>query len=218
MNKGITAKELSLVEDNSLNELQLKMLLKRTPKAYVYERPAKGGGTWKYVTGTYVRKVLNMMFGFDWDFEVVEYKYDLDIKQVFVLGKLTCRSNGKTIIKQQFGTKDIMCKRADGKPLDLGNDLKAATTNALKKCASELGIASDIYAPKEFKEVTVIKEQPTTQQDKDYLTVRARLKKFGLKSNGVEGLNLFWDSVPQIERIDHAELYNELLKIKTDEV
>ena len=37
--------------------------------------------------------------------------------------------------------------------LDYGNDLKAATTDALKKCASELGIASDIYGANEFKEI-----------------------------------------------------------------
>ena len=37
--------------------------------------------------------------------------------------------------------------------LDYGNDLKAAATDALKKCASELGIASDIYGSEEFKEI-----------------------------------------------------------------
>lgn len=168
----VSSKELSKVEDNSLNTSQLAYLLQKTPSAHVYERTAKGGGKWSYVTGTYVKKVLNLMFGWDWDFEVVEYKYDLEIAQVFVLGKLTCRTNGNTIVKMQFGTKDIMFKNdwVDGKkiktkfPLDLGNDLKAATTSALKKCASEIGIASDVYAPTEFKEIRVV--EPKTEDEK----------------------------------------------------
>jgi hypothetical protein len=158
---GIALKDLGLSEDIVLNEKQLQILFKKTPPKHVYQRPAKGGGKWDYVTGTYVRKVLNLMFNFNWDFEVVEHKFDLQLKQAFVLGKLTVRTNEKTIVKMQFGTKDIMFKKAVDPdtnmrmPLDLGNDLKAATTNALKKCASELGIASDVYAPNEFKEIKV---------------------------------------------------------------
>jgi len=51
-------------------------------------------------------------------------------------------------------------------PLDLGNDLKAAATDSLKKCASELGIASDIYGAKEFKEIQVISESEKSDIEK----------------------------------------------------
>ena len=51
-------------------------------------------------------------------------------------------------------------------PLDLGNDLKAATTDALKKCASELGIASDIYAPNEFKAIHVMSDSEKSDIEK----------------------------------------------------
>ncbi|AKG94236.1 hypothetical protein AVT43_gp62 [Polaribacter phage P12002L] len=160
----IVITDLGLANETVLNEKQLQILFKKTPKKHIYQRPAKGGGNWDYVTGTYVKKVLNLMFNFDWDFEVVEHKFDLTFKQAFVLGKLTVRTNGKTITKMQFGTKDIMFKRNTSLPLDLGNDLKAATTNALKKCASELGIASDVYAPQEFKEIKVVKEIKTSEE------------------------------------------------------
>jgi len=173
---GIALKDLGLATDVVLNEKQLQILFKKTPEKHVYQRPAKGGGKWDYVTGTYVRKVLNLMFNFNWDFEVVEHKFDLQLKQAFVLGKLTVRTNDKTIIKMQFGTKDIMFKRQVDPdtnmkmPLDLGNDLKAATTNALKKCASELGIASDVYAPNEFKEIKIaIPIEAETVEDKEKL-------------------------------------------------
>ena len=173
----ITKEELTKSEENVLNSAQLSLLLQKTPTAHVYKRPAKGGGTWDYVTGTYVKKVLNLIFGWDWDFEVVEYKYDLDIGQVFVLGKLTCRSENSKVVKMQFGTKDIMFKKVwcdiqkkkipSKLPLDLGNDLKAATTSALKKCASELGIASDVYSPNEFKAIKVVDAENLTNEDKE---------------------------------------------------
>ena len=104
------------------------------------------------------------MFGWDWDFEIIEHKFDLQVRQAYVLGKLTVRTGGKEIKKMQFGRVDVKFKTewVDGKkqstntPLDIGNDLKAAATDCLKKCASELGIASDIYAPNEFKEIFII--------------------------------------------------------------
>ena len=149
----IEAKELSLVENNSLNASQLALLLKKTPKQYVHTRPAKGGGTWDYVSGGYVRKVLNLMFGWDWDFEVVSEQ--VVGKQVIVKGKLTCRVNGRQIVKMQFGCKEVICRSGTETPLNLGNDFKAAATDALKKCAAELGIAADIYNKQDFKEITV---------------------------------------------------------------
>lgn len=171
----ITKDELTKSDNNMLNTNQLAFLLQKTPKNHIYERPAKGGGKWKYVTGVYVKKVLNLMFGWDWSFEVVEHKFDLQIKQAYVLGKLTVNSGGKSIVKMQFGRVDIKMKTAwDDKlkkkvptddPLDIGNDLKAATTDSLKKCASELGIASDVYAPNEFKAISVVEEKPELKPD-----------------------------------------------------
>lgn len=161
----ITTKDLSLVETNSLNELQLAILLKKTPEQYVHQRAAKGGGVWDYVTGGYVKKCLNLMFGWDWDFEITNQM--VLHGEAIVQGKLTVRSNGKTIIKTQFGNKDIMYRKQsdkdvqDGKeriPLSIGNDLKAATTDCLKKCAAELGIAADIYNKIDFREIEITPE------------------------------------------------------------
>jgi len=151
----IEDKDLSLVENNSLNALQLKQLLKKTPAQYVKSRPAKGGGQWSYVTGGYIKKVLNIMFGWDWDFEIVSENIYLEAKEVVVKGRLTCRTNGKTIVKMQYGNKDIMCRRDTGVPLSIGNDFKAAATDALKKCAAEIGIAADIYNAEDFMEINV---------------------------------------------------------------
>jgi len=184
-----TQDELSKVDKNILNPKQLDFILKPTPKIHTYSRPAKGGGTWTYVTGVFVKKTLNFLFGWNWDFEVINFEMNMEAKQCIVQGKLTCRTNGQTIIRNQFGRADIKFKSepvldANGKqimyeykgqmrkkmqpsvnPLDLGNDLKAATTDALKKCASELGLFSDIYAPNEYKEIKVVADDDADNKE-----------------------------------------------------
>jgi hypothetical protein len=154
----ITKEDLNKSGQLTLNEAQLNLVLAKTPAKYVKSRPAKGGGTWDYVTGGYVKKMLNLMFGWDWDFEITDEKILIEAGEVVVKGRLTCRVGDKTIVKMQFGNKDIMFKNdwVDGKkvktniPLSVGNDMKAAATDCLKKCAAELGIASDIYNKEDF--------------------------------------------------------------------
>lgn len=187
----ISKDELSKVKDNLLNIDQLNFLFAKTPEKHIYERPAKGGGKWKYVTGVRVKKVLNLMFGWNWDFLIDKFDVNMEAKQVIVLGKLIVRTGGQEIIKTQFGRADIKFKTETRKdkdgtvimgidnhgnnkpkkfptnnPLDLGNDLKAAATDSLKKCASELGIASDIYAPNEFKEIHIMSDSEKSDIEK----------------------------------------------------
>lgn len=161
--KPVSITVLNKSEKQILNKEQLNFLLGKTPETHIYTRPGKGGGQWKFVTGVYVKKVLNSIFGWDWDFEIVSFDVNMAAKQAIVHGKLTCRANGATVVKHQFGRADIKIRKADGTPLDLGNDLKAASTDALKKCASELGIASDVYGESEFKSITVTDEQTTNE-------------------------------------------------------
>ncbi len=176
----ISQSDLSKVGTNLLNKDQLNFLFAATPKKHIYERPAKGGGKWQYVTGTYFKKVLNLMFGWDWDFEIMDEIVNMEAAQVIIKGRLTIRTGNRTIVRMQYGRQDLKFKNdylkdektgqnvldANGRakkfkttiPLDLGNDLKGAATDALKKCASELGIASDVYAPKEYKEISIIED------------------------------------------------------------
>lgn len=135
-----------------VSEGQLNQILQVTPKKYVYQRPGKGGGTFDYVTTSYVTKALNYIFGWNWDFDVVEH--GIEGKQVWVKGKLTVRGTqaNQTIVKTQFGRNDIKYRKNSTEMLDFGNDLKGATSDALKKCASMLGIASDIYGKADYKQ------------------------------------------------------------------
>lgn len=134
-----------------MSEKQVLKIVQKTPPQHVYTRPGKGGQTWSYVTGNYVEKVLNFVFGWNWDFEIVDHGKEAD--QVWVQGKLTVKDDkGHEITKSQFGRADIKFKKDTKIMLDFGNDLKSASTDALKKCASLLGIASDIYGKMEYKQ------------------------------------------------------------------
>ena len=215
----INIDDLGLAESNVLNAKQLQILFKATPPQHIYSRKAKGAGNWNYVTGTYVKKVLNLMFNFDWDFQVEKFEYNMDAKQCIVLGKLTVRTNGKTIIKNQFGRADIKFKNIwEGKkkiptdqPLDLGNDLKAASTDALKKCASELGVAADIYAPNEFKAIKIVEH---TQEEQDQETVDKRILEHIKQSKTADQLRQVANEIGDNEML--WEIYNskfdELIK------
>lgn len=165
--------DLSLVENNSLNEKQLQVLLKKTPGKYVKTRPAKGGGQWEYVTGGYVKKCLNIMFGWDWSFEIVDEKIMIESREVVVKGRLSVRSGGKEIVKMQYGNKDIMFRKGTEIPLSIGNDMKAAATDALKKCAAELGIAADIYNKEDFREVIIDSEDYSLETLKELFVTLA---------------------------------------------
>jgi hypothetical protein len=202
--KQYTQAELSLANDNSLNAKQLQLLLKKTPSQYVRQRPAKGGGVWHYVSGAYVRKVLNLMFGWDWDFEVLSEM--IQGNQVIVKGKLTCRVNGKSIVKTQFGCKEIMMRKGTNEPLNLGNDFKSATTDALKKCSAEIGIAGDIYGKDEFKEIDVIQDVMSAE-DTHNSKEKERVEKHIINANTI-------DTLMQVEDLANKYELNTIFKTK----
>lgn len=135
-----------------LSVKQITRLVEKTPAQYVYKRPGKGGKQWDYVTVSYIQRVLDYAFGFNWDFEITEHGKEAD--HVWVLGRLTVYSEdgSRKIVKSQFGRSEVKYKQGGKELLDYGNDLKAASSDALKKCASMLGIARDIYGKGDYKQ------------------------------------------------------------------
>lgn len=126
-----------------LSEAQVSFLLQRTPPEAIHRRKGPGGITLSYLTQQYVTRLLNEVFGFDWDFDILWEQ--IGKGEVIVKGRLTVRTpKGRVITKTQFGGSQI--KRArDGTPLSVADDLKAAASDALKKCASLLGVGLDLY-------------------------------------------------------------------------
>jgi len=192
----ISKNDLSKANDNTLNENQLQFILQKTPTRFIKERPAKGGGKWTYVSGSYVQKCLNLMFGWDWDFEILKEDILTEAGEVVVKGRLTCRTNGKTIVKTQYGNKDIIFRKESKIPLSIGNDLKSAATDSLKKCASLIGIAQDVFAPNDFKEVIV--EEVIT---KDVALLLCNC-------NNKDEIKMLWDSLTENEQVKYSKLFN----------
>lgn len=126
-----------------LNEAQLNFINQKTPKQYIKTRPGPGGIPLSYVEVGYVINMLNQVFGWDWDFRVLDQQ--IGKKQVWVRGELAVRARNHTITKGQFGGADIKFNRTTGEPISIADDLKAAASDCLKKCASMLGIAGDVY-------------------------------------------------------------------------
>ena len=142
--KALTKPKLPLL----ISEAQRDFLLQRTPPAEVKQRKGRGGRTFDYIEIGYVIEQLNKVFGFDWDFEVVHGEYMEMADEVVVEGRLTVRAKWNSVTKAQFG--GAIVKRfgkgpQEGQPMSIADDFKAATSDALKKCASLLGVGLDVY-------------------------------------------------------------------------
>jgi hypothetical protein len=139
--KRKSPKETALmIRPASLPDKTRALIAVQTPQEFIKQRPGRGNKTFTYVEGGYVIAKLNQIFSpVGWDFEITKER--VEQTEVVVRGKLTIKDhkNGYTISKTQYGTKE----RNAGVPL--GDTLKAAATDCLKKCASLFGIALDVY-------------------------------------------------------------------------
>lgn len=99
-------------------------------------------GMLDYVEGHSVIQRLNDALEGAWSFEIAHHEVRED--EVIVLGKLTAG----TIAKMAFGTSQVTRERDSREIVSLGDDLKAAATDALKKCATFLGVGLHLYAEK----------------------------------------------------------------------
>ena len=127
------------------SDAQRDIILMQTPPNEIKQRPGRGGQPVNYVEVGYVVETLNIAFGFDWDFEIVQHTFLENAHEVCVLGRLTARAGGHAIVKQQFGGAEVKYLRGSKTPVSLADDFKAAASDALKKCASLLGVAHDVY-------------------------------------------------------------------------
>jgi hypothetical protein len=126
-----------------LSQAQLSFITQKTPRQFIKQRPGPGGQTMSYIEVGYVINLLNQVFGWDWDFKIVDQQ--VGKKQVWVRGELVVRLKGHTITKAQFGGADIKTNRVSGEVVSVADDLKAAASDCLKKCASMLGVAGDVF-------------------------------------------------------------------------
>ena len=100
----------------------------------IKSRKTKEGDVLSYVEGSQYIRRLNQAFGYNWSFEITDMKVVKD--EVIVLGKLTADG----ITKMQCGTSGDNSSNKS-----LGDRVKAAGTDAMRKCSSLFGLGLHLY-------------------------------------------------------------------------
>jgi len=116
-----------------------ELLEKPFEKEQIKQRKGNFGEMIDYVETHAVIQRLNDAFDGQWSFEVLTQENNGS--QVMVLGKLTAEGISKT----QFGCSSITTNSKTGEIVSLGDDYKAAASDALKKSASLFGIGLHLY-------------------------------------------------------------------------
>jgi hypothetical protein len=140
------------------------LLEKPFEPSQIKQRQGNFGHILDYVEGHVVTSRLNEAFDGNWTFEIVKYRILKDTDEVLVLGKLTAEG----ITKMAFGSKEIARSKETKAIISIGDDLKAASTDALKKAASLFGVGLYLYSdqrpngkPEEGRPETLDKGAPT---------------------------------------------------------
>ena len=123
------------------NTMNRDILEKPFTQDQIKQREGNFGKMLAYVEGHAVIQRLNEAFDARWSFTVQRNDVINETDEVLVLGQL--EADG--IVKCQFGSSRITRSRESGEMISLADDFKAATTDALKKCATMLGIGLHLY-------------------------------------------------------------------------
>lgn len=122
-----------------MEEKTRKQLEEHFPRNQIKQRDGGFGKKLDYLATATVVQRLNDVLKSDWSFEVVEHIRDE--YEIAVLVKLTVGD----IVKMQWGSASIKCKKNSTKIISLGDDYKSATSDALKKAATLLGCGLHLY-------------------------------------------------------------------------
>lgn len=123
--------------------------------------PGRGNGpALDYISGEQAITRLNECLGVDgWSFAILEHGYSSEADEYWARCRLTIRTyqassyeatgqiaGGQWIesVREQFGSQRCNRNRS-GEPVEVGFDMKGAATDALKKCATMVGVALYLY-------------------------------------------------------------------------
>ena len=112
------------------------------PQDAIKQRKGNFGNTLDYVESCNVIQRLNEVLEGRWSFRILFFQ--IDDEEVFVHGELKVDD----AVRQQFGGSSITRKTDTKEAVSVADDLKAATADCLKKCASAFGVGLYLYKPK----------------------------------------------------------------------
>lgn len=151
-----------------------ELLEKEFESEQIKTRKGNYGKDIDYIETAPVIQRLNDALDGSWSFDVVDYI--IKDNDVAILGKLS--TNGDT--KMQWGSRKIGKNRKTGEIINIGDDLKAATSDCLKKTASLLGCGLHIYTDDDL-----MPQQPSTNKSDEKITQEqlAEVKKLRTELN-----------------------------------
>ena len=118
-----------------------ELLEKPFDLSQIKQREGNFGKVLDYIEGHAIIQRLNDAFEAEWSFSILKHEVLEKTDEVIVLGQLRAGD----VVKTQFGSSKITRARESGEPISLADDLKAAATDCLKKCATLLGIGLHLY-------------------------------------------------------------------------
>jgi hypothetical protein len=148
----------------------------------VKQRKGNFGQMLDYIEGHAVIQRLNDATDGRWSFEITERETFTESGEVLVLGKLTAGD----VIKMQFGSSAITRAKESGEILSLADDFKAAATDALKKCATQLGVGLYLYT-KKYQPVRQNRAETLQQPAGSNAPIPFRRKAGNSNGNGAAG-------------------------------
>jgi len=117
------------------------------PSSAIKSRRGAFGKELIYVsTPEYIRR-LNSVFDYKWDWRILDV-LAVDT-HVSVKGELKVTLNDTVVTKHAFGGSMIKRNKKDNSVVDYGADLKSASSDALKKACSLLGIGLHLWDEEE---------------------------------------------------------------------
>jgi hypothetical protein len=142
------------------------VLTRPFPPELLRTRRGTNGKQFSYVEAHTVVARLNEATDYEWSFEVVRHEILAD--EVIVLGRLVIDG----VAKMAFGGSSVT-RDSSGKEMSIADDLKAATSDAIKKTASLFGCGLEMYgaapsAPSRSRTA----DQPPAPRTEDRLTNR----------------------------------------------
>lgn len=134
------------------------------PFPLTHRRDIGGGERAEYITGEQVTSRLNAVLGpLGWSFRIIAHGLNAEADEMWAQGELTVCVGTQAVSRGQFGSQKIKRARQSGNPLDIGFDLKGAATDALKKCATLVGVGLDL-AHKEAPAANVLDPEGPTPE------------------------------------------------------
>ena len=121
--------------------MNTELLEKPFQTSQIKQREGNFGKKLDYIEGHVVIQRLNEAFDAEWSFSILEHWILKETDEVLVVGQLRAGN----VVKTQFGSSRIARARESGEPISLADEYKAAATDAIKKCASLLGVGLHLY-------------------------------------------------------------------------